>query len=610
MAVFGSTGFGSTGQRRQIVRSRMRGEEAALVACGVFLAVAVVTGLAGQLAALVTGAGWPSWHGVGFAVIRPLVSVYLHAGDPLRGWPGLPQHHPGPWVYWPVFAALLAGVGAATVAGLRRVLPGRGRPGFASRREVAARLGTRALLKQAPRLRPATVRTTPRLTPTQLGTSLGRDVSTGLACWSSVRQSKYVVGPSESGKTSAVVIPEALDFDGSLMAPSSRADVMAATWRHRADRGRILLFDPLRSAPGVPLLRWPRVVTACDDPAAALRRAQDLMSGVDMSAVSNGDAWKNRGTAVLRNLLHAAALSHGDIRTVLKWAFDQTSVEPADVLDRSPRTPSNWAEMQYAVINTPERQRAGYYMAVEGALEPFAHPAVLETCLPGKGAFDPASFFDASFGQQTIYLLAQVDQAVAVTGLLGALMSEVIDLARAAGQRSENNRLDPPLKFLIDEAPNTATLTQLPSLISDGGGRGIPTTMVVQDRNQAVRRWGRDDAASMWGAATVRQVLPGVAGDDEMREIAAYFVEYDEEIPTWSTGVSGFSEQYSLRPRAGMSPAEVRSIAPFHSLVVAAGGLQPVETELEPYFRRADAGKTAAAERAFYAALNEGRTVL
>lgn len=600
----------AAGQRRQVVRSQMRSEETALVACGVFLALALVTGLAGQLAALVIGAGWPSWHGIGLNLLRPLAGVYVHARDPLRDWPGLPAGRPGPLVYWPVYGVLLAAVVVATMFGLRLVLAGRGRPGFASRREVAARLGTKTLLKQAPRLRPVLVRATPRPTPQQLATSLGRDVSTGLDCWSSVRQSKYVVGPSESGKTSAVVIPEALDFDGSLMAPSSRADVMAATWQHRADRGRILLFDPLRSAPGVPLLRWPGVVSACDEPATALRRAQDLMTGVDMSAVSNGDAWKNRGTAVLRNLLHAAALSHGDIRTVLKWAYDQTNVEPAGILDRSPVTPGNWAEMQYAVINTPERQRAGYYMAVEGALEPFAHPAVLETCLPGTSAFDPTSFFDPAFGQQTIYLLSQVDQAVAATGLLAALMSEVVDLARAAAQRSENNRLDPPLKFLIDEAPNTATLTQLPSLISDGGGRGIPTTMVVQDRNQAVRRWGRDDAASMWGAATIRQVLPGVAGDDEMREIAAYFVEYDEEIPTWSRGNSGFSEQYSLRPRAGLMPAEVRSIAPFHSLVIAAGGLKPVETELEPYFRRPDAGTTAAAERAFYTALNEGRTVL
>lgn len=593
---------------RQRVRAGIRGEEIGLLAVAVALMLAAITGLAGQCAALIAGQGWPSWPGI---TVRPLIGVYAHPGDPMRGWPGASEaSSPPAVVYWPVFALLLAGLVVAFWLSLRALANWHTQPGFATRHDVASRLGTRALLKQSTRLRPQLARTTPRPRPEQLGTRLGRDVHTGVDCWSSVRQSKFVVGPSESGKTSAVVIPEALDHDGSLLAPSSRADVMAATWRHRAERGRVLLFDPLRTAPGLPLLRWD-LVQACADPATAMRRAQDLMTSVDMTGVSNGDAWRNRGQAILRNLLHAAALSHKDIRTVLKWAYDQTSVEPASILDRSSITPDNWAEMQYSVIQTPERQRAGYYMAVEGALEPFMHPAVMDTCLPGRDGFDPTTFVDSACGQQTIYLLAQVDQAVAVTDLLGALMNEVIDLARAQGQRSENNRLDPPLKFLVDEAPNTATLKQLPSLISDGGGRGIPTTMVVQDRSQAVSRWGREDAASMWGAATVRMVLPGVAGDDEMREIANYFVEFDEEIPTWSRGgQTGFSEQFSLRSRASMTPAEVRSIAPFHALIIAAGGLRPVETELTPYFRRPDAAATAAAEREFYAALNEGRTAL
>jgi type IV secretory pathway TraG/TraD family ATPase VirD4 len=164
--------------------------------------------------------------------------------------------------------------------------------------------------------------------------------------------------------------------------------------------------------------------------------------------------------------------------------------------------------------------------------------------------------------------------------------------------------------LLIDEAPNTATFKSLPDLISDGGGRGLPTTMVVQDRSQAIARWGRDDAASMWGAATVRMVLPGVAGQDELREIAGYVDEYDEETPSRTRGAQGASEQFSLRPRAGLTPAQVRALPQWHSLVIAAGGLRPVETELLPYFRRPDAAATAAAERAFYDALNEGRTVL
>jgi type IV secretory pathway TraG/TraD family ATPase VirD4 len=595
-----------TGTRRQVVRHLHR-EEAALLALAAVVVLWAVTGLAGQLAAMLTGQGWPSWHGRG---IGPAVEVWTHPGAPMRTWPGLPAGDapPSAAIFWPVFTVLVGLLGTAVVGGFRLVGRGRSAPGFASRRDVARRLGARALVTQAPRLRPRLVQTTPRPAPLQLGTSLGRDVHTGVACFSSVRQSKFVVGPSESGKTSAVVIPEALDHDGPLIAPSSRADVMAATWKHRAERGRVLLFDPLQQAAALPLLRWDPV-RACTDPTVAMRRAQALMSSVDMSGVEGGNVWKNRGQAVLRNLLHAAALSHQDIRTVLRWTFDQTSVEPATILQRSPLTPDNWADMQHRVATLPERQRAGYYMAVESAVDAFMHPAVLDTCTPTADQdFDPMSFFFDANGQSTVFLLAQRAQAVAVLDLLAALMEEILHHARDLAQYSDNSRLDPPLKLLIDEAPNTATLIQLPDLISDGGGRGIPTTMVVQDRAQAVDRWGRDPAASMWGAATIRMVLPGVAGQDEMREIAAYFDEYDEEIPAFTRYPgAGLSEQRSYRTRTGMTASEVRALDPFHALVIAAGGLRPVMTELTPYFQRPDAADTAAAEREFYTALNDGR---
>lgn len=593
---------------RRVVRRYLHRDELAAAALAVIGAVLGLTGLAGQLAALLTGRGWPSWRGIGANLLGPILGAYAHPGDPMRNWPGIDESPP-PVLFWLLLLFLLSATTGASYAGWR-TLRGRRRPGFADRDDVADRLGKKALLAQAGRLRPRLVRTTPRPTPEQLGTYRGRDVTTRVACYTSIRQSTYVVGPSESGKTSCVVVPEALDHDGPLLTPSSRADVMAATWKSRAERGRVLLFDPVRDAPALPLLRWDPV-RDCIDPSVAMRRAQALVAGIDMAGVSNGDAWKNRGQAVLRNLLHAAALAHRDIRTVLRWTYDQTSVEPASILATGTATPANWAEMHHQVTNLPERQRAGYYMAVEGAMAAFEHPAVLHTCLPGAGEqFDPASMFDARYGHTTVYLLAQRDQAVAVTDLLGALMDDIITAARSRGQAAENNRLDPPLRFLVDEAPNTATLTQLPSLISDGGGRGIPTTIVVQDRAQAVERWGQHNAASMWGAATIRIVLPGVSGHDELREIAAYADEYDEETPTQHLSPHGHSEQYSVRSRPGMTAAEVRAIPRFHALLLAAGGLRPVLTKLTPYFHRSDAATSAASEREFYAALDDHRSVL
>lgn len=592
---------------RAIVRQLRREDLAVLALFGVLIFITIL-GLAGQFAALLTGHGWPGLRREGpFYVLHALVAP----GDPMRDWPGIEDHDlPPALLYWAIAITLTAAVTAGGIAANRK-LRSQSAPGFASRRDVARRLGETALVRQAPRLRPHLAKTTRRPAPAQVGTWRGRDVHTGLDCYSSVRQSTYVVGPSESGKTSCVVIPEALDHDGPLLATSSRADVMAATWQARAERGRVLLFDPLRQATALPLLRWDPV-RDCTDPTVAMRRAQALMSSVDMSGVENGNAWKARGQAILRNLLHAAALSGGDIHTVLKWSFDQTAVEPATILQRSTLAPDSWATLQYQAIQTPERQRAGYYMPIEGAVDCFMHPAVLDTCTPsGKEHFDTMSFFFDSHGQSTVYLLAQRHQAVGVLDLLAALMEDIVHHARDLGQFSDNNRLDPALKNLVDEAPSTATFTQLPDLIADGGGRGIPTTMVVQDRAQAIDRWGLHAAQSMWGAATLRMVLPGVTGHDELREIASYVDEYDEEIPSFTRHAgAGSSEQFSLRTRQGMTPADVRALPSCHSLLLAAGGLRPVLTELIPYWQRPDHAATAAAERRFYDALNEGRSLI
>lgn len=581
--------------------------ELGLVLVGVVMSLAGVTVLAGQLAAVVTGRGWPSWSGVGLNLWAPVIGVFAHGGDPMRSWPGLAHGTPGALVFWPVFAVLLAVVLGLVVLVLARWRRGRGRPGFATRREIAGRLGTKNLVGQAPRLRPHLARTTPRPRPEQLGTHRGRDVATGADVWSSVRQSMYLLGPSESGKTAGVVIPEALDHDGPLILPSSRADAMAATWSTRADRGGVALFDPLHRSPGVLPVQWD-LVRDCGDPVVAMRRAEQLMHRVDMSTTTDGDSWKSAGKDVLRNLIHAAALRHRNIELVLEWGFSPSSEEPYTILRGSSVTPDSWAKSQRAAATAPDKQQAGIYMAVQTALAMFAHPAVLASVTPShRDHFDVQAFVDG--GARTLYLLSEAGSVTAVGGLLAALIDEVLESAKARAGRSENNRLDPALKFLAEEAPNTAPLKILPNLVSDGAGRGIPATVVVQEESQAVQRWGQHDADTMWGAASVRMILPGLTDEARLRGIAGFVDDYDVELRSRSKSESGVSTQTSVRTVPGLTTARVRALPPWHSLIIAGGGLPLVETELTPYFRRADAHMTAEAERRFYAAVAAGRTV-
>lgn len=52
------------------------------------------------------------------------------------------------------------------------------------------------------------------------------------------------LGPPRSGKTSPVVIPAMLSAPGAAVSTATKRDVLAATWRSRAEVGQVWLFDP------------------------------------------------------------------------------------------------------------------------------------------------------------------------------------------------------------------------------------------------------------------------------------------------------------------------------------------------------------------------------
>jgi type IV secretory pathway TraG/TraD family ATPase VirD4 len=69
------------------------------------------------------------------------------------------------------------------------------------------------------------------------------------------RHSLFVLGPTQSRKTSGLAIPALLEWDGSAMATSVKADLMNETIRRRQQLGRVWVFNPA-GVPGVPSHGW------------------------------------------------------------------------------------------------------------------------------------------------------------------------------------------------------------------------------------------------------------------------------------------------------------------------------------------------------------------
>jgi type IV secretion system protein VirD4 len=146
---------------------------------------------------------------------------------------------------------------------------------------------------------------------------LGLDPQDGYQpCWSAEQDSVGIVGPPRYGKSSGVIIPAIMSWDGSVVATSTRGDLwqFCGGWRAqlaRARGGAVYVYDPFGSEPGVRSLRW-SPLAGCLDPSVAYRRAA-AMTAVAAHGITDGQHWRSGAAGILRAMLHAAAVDRRGI---------------------------------------------------------------------------------------------------------------------------------------------------------------------------------------------------------------------------------------------------------------------------------------------------------
>jgi len=285
----------------------------------------------------------------------------------------------------------------------------------------------------------------------------------GFPVWSSVEDSRLILGPPRSGKGLNLVIPMILDAPGAVVTTSTRPDNLTATLQARRDGGGpVAVFDPQQLAPGIPGgLRW-SPVRGCEDPQTAMIRARGLAagSGIGGGGVENGDFWKGQTEAVLRGLLHAAALGGRGAGDLYRWSLDPTAaIQAARLLQDSPSAAAGWADALESAATADERTRDSIWLGVRQALAALADPRVLDAVSPRPGEqFDPQAFIRES---GTLYLLGTAAGAGNAGALISALIEDMIETARKLAAASPSARLDPPLSLILDEIGNLTPMGPL-----------------------------------------------------------------------------------------------------------------------------------------------------
>ena len=388
------------------------------------------------------------------------------------------------------------------------------------------------------------------------GIYLGRGVSGD--AMSGAQRSTLVLGPSRSGKTSSLVVPNLMLTSHSCVVTSTKHDIVTVMSRVRRD-GATLLFDPsgtVPTPPGVHRIGYSPIRESLEWDGAVLA-ARSL---IDVARRGHGDRgddhWTDRAGALVAPLLHAAALDHESLGS-LASRVDERRCD--DVIARlvehhGDHHPS--VSLLRGVLATEDRERSSIWSTTSGLFSGVRSDAARASAR--EAPLDIDAFLS---GPHQLHIVAPSrHQAVSIPLIVG-LVEHVV--------HSTYDRHDAGARLLLvlDELANVAPIPRLAGIVSEGGGQGVVTLACLQDLSQARSRWGSaaDGFLSLFPTTVV---LPGIADRttlEMLRNLAGRAL-----VPTPSTQfgrrgrAAGHSMSWIERDRVTMS--ELAHGRPGHAL--------------------------------------------
>jgi type IV secretion system protein VirD4 len=530
---------------------------AAIVAALIAFAI-IASALAGLL-----GSGTPIWLSPAAAgmVLARLVS---HLGDPKSAWPVADRSDlPNASELQALLIVSLILVGAIALLLWRVGTRLRGR----DPRQRAARWARPGELSELRVRRAQTCRIT-----------LGRHRGALIAA--EERASVIVVGPSQSGKTTGLVIPAIREWDGPVLSTSVKTDVLHATLATRNERGEIRVFDPTQSS-SLPHAPWSPLSASVEWSGARRTAAALLGVGDGSSARSADDAfWRPAGARYLAALLFAASRSRElTMADVLHWIATSEFDQPAELLEGGHDVHAQPAHDSIeSVRGSDARFLSSLLQTIATALDAWHEPQVAGATI-GDSRIAADWLLD---GANTVYIVAPANDQRRLHGLFAALVSHIV---AGAYQRSvkSGRPITPALLLALDEVANIAPLPNLDEIASTGAGQGVHLLSVLQNISQAYDRWGHDRAETIIANHRARVFCSGI-GDRVTLEYLRGTLG-DEEIARISTQQRGLipssQRTHSTEHRPLAAPHRVRQANRSQSLLVY-GRLAPAWITLRP----------------------------
>ena len=361
------------------------------------------------------------------------------------------------------------------------------------------------------------------------------------------QRSTLVLGPSRSGKTSSLIIPNLLITDRPCVITSTKNDVITLMSKVHRD-GSTLLFDPsgtVTTPPGVHRVGYSPIRQSLTWDGAVLA-SRSLIDIARRGRLESGDDhWTERAGALIAPLLHAAALrdeslGHLASRIDERRGDDSLSELAARHGDHHPAV-----SLLRGVLATEERERSGIWSTASGLFAGVRTEAARSSAR--EAPLDLKAFLS---GPHQLHVVAPSRHQAVTTPLVVGLIDEIVHATY------DHHHEGARLLLALDELANVAPLPKLTSIVSEGGGQGVLTLACLQDLSQARSRWGAaaDGFLSLFPTTVV---LPGIADRrtlELLQHLAGRTMVPTTSVQTGSRGrSSGHSTSWTERDRATIS---------------------------------------------------------
>ncbi|MDR1388267.1 MAG: type IV secretory system conjugative DNA transfer family protein [Propionibacteriaceae bacterium] len=384
------------------------------------------------------------------------------------------------------------------------------------------------------------------------------------------------------------MVPDIIEHDGPVISVSVKPDVLALTWRARAAKGRVWVFDPtdqIAASPGlassVRRVRWSPLL-GVDCYAAAARAAADLCKSAKTSGqqMAGRDFWDAMGRMVVGPVLFAAAVTGTAITEAAQWVLDPAAeAEVEDILVRALDQPGARPWDRAALTDwrgfkgSEERNKSSVRLTAKPILEAWGRAEIAASVDvrakdPDRPVLDVEQLLDG--GSDSLFVVAPAADQEAFRPVFETLLNALLRRIEAKAQQGMGRPLDPPLLLSLDEAGNIAAIQDLGRVVSKAAAEGVIVETVWQDLAQMVALYGPALATVVQSNHWCQMFLPGINDQSTLRAVSA-MVGQDarwSEQRSWSRS-SGRSGSVAERLEDVAPPDYIRATPRGQAIVVS-----------------------------------------